>query len=94
MYLFSVDATPKADKDDLKAGKVYPFIVYINYKDLFGAEHLCKLYLMRAGFTDIKVMKRKALEKNWAENKKVLQADKALQECLDYGYSVQLFEGH
>ena len=94
MFVFSVDATAKKTKEDLETGKVYPFIVYVNFKDLFGAEHLCKLYLLRAGFIDIKVLKRKALEDNWSKNPKVLAADTALQEAIEHGYSVQLFERH
>lgn len=63
MYIFSADAKARKDFDqDVKAGQKVPFIVYIHYADLFGAEQLCKIYLMRAGFTDINIHKRKAVE--------------------------------
>ena len=79
MYIFSADATARKDIDeDVKAGKTVPFIVYINFTDLFGAEQLCKIYLMRAGFTDINISKRKGVPASLLEAKRVVAADKAL----------------
>ena len=94
MYIFSVNATAKKDMDDIQAGETMPFIVYINFKDLFGAEQLCKLYLMNAGFTDITIGKRKYLTEDQWRDKPMAQQDKALREALETGYCVQLFEAH
>jgi hypothetical protein len=55
MYIFSVNARAKKSFDDLKEGQLVPFIVYINFVDLYGAEQLCKIYLMRAGFMDVDI---------------------------------------
>ncbi len=57
MYIFSVNARAKKSFDDVKEGQLVPFIVYINFVDIFGAEQLCKIYLIRAGFTDIDIEK-------------------------------------
>ena len=77
-----------AENDDV------PFIVYINFKDLFGAENLCKLYLMQQGFYDIVIEKRKMIEAKYMQDKKLLKADKPMQEAVDSGYSIQIFEAH
>ena len=94
MYIFSVNATAKKTVDDIPAGRQMPFIVYINFLDLFGAEHLCKLYLMRAGFTDIQILKRKLLPESMLNDAKGLAADKALADAVEGGYHIQVFEAH
>lgn len=91
MYAFSVSGTARKDLEHTKAGDTVPFIVYINFKDLFGAEQLCKVYLMRAGFTDIKIEKRKGMER-LAKNARAVAADKWLKEAVDRGYSIQMFD--
>lgn len=94
MYAFSVSAkTPKAF-DDFDENNEVPFIVYINFKDLFGAQKLCKLYLMQQGFFDINIEKHKLIEDHFLQNKKLIDADKALKEAIDEGYSIQVFSAH
>ncbi|MCF7982700.1 MAG: hypothetical protein K9K86_12010, partial [Pseudomonadales bacterium] len=66
----------------------------INFKDALGAEKLCQLYLLRAGFTDVDIEKRKALDDKLFQNSKIVNADSALKEALDRGYSIQLFDLH
>jgi hypothetical protein len=93
MYIFSADATARKDiDDDVKTGQTVPFIVYINFTDLFGAEQLCKIYLMRAGFTDIEISKRKGVPASLLEDERVVAADKALSEALEGGYHIQMYD--
>lgn len=92
MYIFSVNAKVKKTHDGLKEGQVVPFIVYINFMDLFGAEQLCKVYLMRAGFTDIDIEKRKLVPSNLTTDPRVIAADKAMAEALKSGYMIQMFD--
>ena len=92
MYIFSVNATARVARDDIEAGQRMPFIVYINFIDLFGAEQLCKIYLMRAGFTDIEIEKRKFVPDTLSGDERVVQADKAMREAIEHGYIVQMFD--
>ena len=92
MYIFSVNAKVKKNHDGLKEGQVVPFIVYINFIDLFGAEQLCKVYLMRAGFTEIDIEKRKLVPSNLTTDPRVIAADKAMAEALKSGYMIQMFD--
>lgn len=92
MYLFSCNARVKRPMQDLSVGDVRPFIVYINFADLFGAEHLCKLYLMQEGFSSIEIEKRKFLSVD--QIKKLAHHDKDIQEALAAGYQLCLFESH
>ena len=94
MYVFSVNATTPCAIDGFAAGAEVPFIVYINYRDLFGAEQLCRLYLMKEGFDDPQIDKRKLIEQRYLNDPKALAADKALKEALDSGYSIQIFSSH
>lgn len=92
MYIFSANGTARDDRHGFKQGQRAPFIVYINFIDLFGAEQLCKVYLMRAGFTDITIDKRKRVDDKLLKDERVVQADKALREALEAGYMIQLFD--
>ncbi len=92
MYIFSVNGKAKKDRDGVKEGQVVPFIVYINFIDLFGAEQLCKVYLMRAGFTDIEIEKRKLVPSNLTGDARVVAADKAMAEAIKSGYMIQMFD--
>ena len=92
MYIFSVSAKARKAMDGIAIGQIVPFIVYINFKDALGAEKLCQLYLLRAGFIDVDIEKRKALDDKLINNAKVVNADKALKEAFDKGYSIQLFD--
>ncbi|CAA0108372.1 Uncharacterised protein [BD1-7 clade bacterium] len=94
MYLFSCNATAKKDLAhvEVKKGDVMPFIVYIDFADLFGAEYLCKLYLLKEGFMDIDIQKRKCLEPEQVVTLKEKDAD--IQEALDCGYRLRMFDAH
>lgn len=92
MYIFSVNGKVKKAKDGLKEGQQVPFIVYINFVDLFGAEQLCKVYLMRAGFTEIDIEKRKLVPSNLTSDPRVIAADKAMAEAIQSGYMIQMFD--
>ena len=92
MYIFSVNAIAKDDRQGVKAGQMVPFIVYVNFIDLFGAEQLCKVYLMRAGFTDIDIENRKLVPSNIRNDPRVIAADKAMAEAIKSGYMIQMFD--
>ena len=94
MYVFSANATTDKPFDDFAAGDEVPFIVYINFRDLFGAEQLCGLYLKQQGFRNPRIEKRKLIENRYLENPKFLKADPALKEALETGYSIQVFAAH
>lgn len=94
MFVFSVNArTPKAIEDFPKGAEV-PFIVYINFKDLHGAELLCRSYLVQQGFEKPSIEKRKLIEERFFNDQKLIAADPALKEALDTGYSIQIFSAH
>jgi hypothetical protein len=94
MYVFSANANTDKILGDFKAGDEVPFIVYINFKDLFGAEQLCRLYLLQQGFTQPKIEKRKLIDAQFLQNQKLIDADQALKDALDSGYSIQIFNAH
>ncbi len=94
MYVFSANArTPKAF-DDFSKGAEVPFIVYINFRDLYGAEQLCQLYLTQQGFDKPAIEKRKLIEDKFLCDSKLIDADPALKEALNSGYSIQVFSSH
>lgn len=92
MYIFSANATAKHERSGVPVGRRMPFMVYINFKDLFGAEQLCKIYLFQAGFTDVEIEKRKFLSGEMLENEDLLRTDPALKEAKDAGYMVRMFD--
>ncbi|MDQ2075496.1 hypothetical protein [Marinimicrobium sp. ABcell2] len=92
MYIFSANATARVARDDIEEGQQMPFIVYVNFVDLFGAEQLCKVYLMRAGFTDIEIEKRKFVPGKLLNDERVINADKAMREAIEHGYMIQMFD--
>lgn len=94
MYAFSVNAKTREDIEGFEADAVVPFIVYINFLDLFGAEQLCKLYLVRAGFYEVTIDKRKLIEEKFLSDQRLIDADKHLADALNTGYAIQLFEAH
>lgn len=94
MYVFSVNAnTPKAF-DDFKAGDEVPFMVYVNFKDLTGAELLCKFYIEQAGFESIVIEKRKMIVEKFLSDKKLIDADPNMKEAMESGYAIQVFSAH
>jgi hypothetical protein len=93
MFIFSVSACSDKAQSGFSAGSKIPFIVYIDFKDLFGAENLCRLYLMQEGFKDISIEKRKMLVKEKLDPA-LIEKDPAMQEALNIGYMIQMFEAH
>lgn len=94
MYIFSANAKTRRDIEGFAADSEVPFIVYISFKDLLGAEQLCKLYLMKEGFYDISIENRKLITEKYLGNKKLVAHDKPLREAIKTGYYIQLFEAH
>lgn len=94
MYVFSASATASRDQHGLKAGADAPFIVYIDFKDLFGAESLCKAFLLREGFRDIRIEKRQWLTPEKCNDPAIQAADKGLKEALQTGFALQLYSEH
>lgn len=94
MYVFSANAKATQAFDEFAAGDEVPFIVYINYQDLYGAEQLCKIYLLQQGFAEPHIDKRKRIEDRYLNNPKVVDADPTLKEALTTGYSIQVFAAH
>ena len=94
MYIFSVSAKTRHDIDGFSKGQQVPFIVYINFKDLYGAEKLCQIFVIKEGFYDVVIEKRKLLTEEKLLDPKVIDADKALKEAINTGYAIQLFSAH
>ena len=94
MYVFSANARATQAFDDFAPGDEVPFIVYINFQDLYGAEQLCRLYLLQQGFTEPEIEKRKLIENRYLNDSKVVDADPTLKEALTTGYSIQVFAAH
>ncbi len=88
MYLFSATATPKDQSGD------QPFIVYIRFADLFGAEHLAKLYLMQAGYRNVRIEKRKQLDEHHLVESGMVAQDAAIKDAFQHGFHLQQFESH
>lgn len=94
MYLFSVNATAKKTQGEFTEGEQAPFIVYIDFKDMFGAEKLAQLFVMAEGFRDVQIEKRKLIENAQIPNNPALAKDPQILEALTKGYCVQAFSSH
>lgn len=94
MYVFSVNATAKVSLQGIAQGQSVPFIVYINSRDRAGAEKLCTLHLLKAGFHQIHIEKSKEVAAKALKDKKIVQAHRGLREALDQGYSIHMFDEH
>jgi len=92
MHIFSANGTARKALKDIAKGERKPFIVYIDFVDRFGAEQLCKIYLMRAGFTDIEIENHKAVSDTLRADERVIKADKAMQQAIEGGYMIQMFD--
>jgi len=92
MYVFSLTAKTKTDIDGFAKDAEAPFIVYIDFKDLIGAEQLARLFVMKEGFYDVVIEKRRHL----AEGKvmQLKRKDAQIREALKTGYAIQLFDEH
>lgn len=91
MFVFSVSAKTTKPIDDFAEGDTAPLIVYINFKDLLGAETLCKLFVMREGFKEVSIEKRQMISDEKLADTRIVDADKGLKEALKTGYALQLF---
>jgi hypothetical protein len=91
MFVFSVSAKATKAIDEFAEGDIAPFIVYINFKDLHGAEALCKLFVMREGFKEVTIEKRQMISEEKLADQRIVDADKGLKEALKTGYALQLF---
>ncbi|WP_019530552.1 hypothetical protein [Dasania marina] len=94
MYVFSVNATTPQPFDDFKAGDVVPFMVYLNFKDLSGAELLCKFYVEQAGFEKVAIDKRKMIAEQFLSDPKLIAADPNMKDAMETGYAIQVFSAH
>ncbi|MEJ2419682.1 MAG: hypothetical protein P8Y45_22710 [Exilibacterium sp.] len=94
MYIFSVTAKTRRDIEGFCQGQQVPFIVYINFKDLYGAEKLCQIFVIKEGFYDVVIEKRKLVTEKSLADEKIVEADKALKEAIKTGYAIQMFSAH
>ncbi|WP_373090056.1 hypothetical protein [Zhongshania sp.] len=94
MYLFSINATAKITHGEFTEGEQAPFIVYIDFKDMFGAENLAKLFVMAEGFTKVEIEKRKLIDNAHIPDNPTLAKDPQILEALVKGYCVQAFNAH
>jgi len=94
MYIFSVTATARKDTADAKQGEQRPFIVYINFADLFGAQALVQAYLLNAGYGQVQFDDQKHIDPSKLNEHAKVAANQQLSDALTHGYSVQLFESH
>ncbi len=93
MFIFSATAQSKKDVPGFKTGDTIPFIVYVDFKDMFGAEKLCQILLFKEGFHEIHIEKRKLIP-NDKLDPKMIENDKAMAEALKSGYMIQMFDAH
>ncbi|MCV6615136.1 MAG: hypothetical protein OIF35_09180 [Cellvibrionaceae bacterium] len=93
MYIFSATAKTQLDRPGFKAGSSVPFIVYIDFKDMFGAEKLCQLFLLKEGFSEVHIEKRKLIP-NDKLSPELIDKDPAIAEALASGYMIQMFDAH
>jgi hypothetical protein len=94
MYLFSVNATSKTTQGEFTEGEKAPFIVYVDFKDMFGAEKLAQLFVMAEGFRDVQIIKRKLINNDHIAENPALAKDPQVIEALKKGYCVQAFSAH
>ena len=92
MYLFSCSATASQALPEVRQGETMPFIVYINFSDLFGAEYLCKLYLLKAGFDNVQIEKRKQLQQDQVVS--LSEKDTDIRKAMKKGYHLRMFDRH
>ena len=92
MYVFSVNATAKETVQGIAEGQNVPFIVYINAPNRDGAEKLCTLRLLRAGFHQVEIEKYKKIAQKALADSSVVAAHRGLGEALEKGYSIHIFD--
>lgn len=92
MFVFSVNAVAKEAMDGIAQGQNVPFIIYINAPKQEGAEKLCTLHLLRAGFHQVDINKHKKIVAKVLADQKVVAAHSGLKEALEKGYSIHVFD--
>lgn len=90
MFIFSVTAKAKNDIEGFKKGAAAPFIVYIDFADLKGAEYLARYYVTKEGFSDISIDKCRQLDRS--KVKQFSEKNAQVKETLKTGYAIQLFD--
>ncbi|WP_298633795.1 hypothetical protein [uncultured Umboniibacter sp.] len=94
MYIFSITAVARIDQDGFTAGTSKPFIVYINFADLFGARALAQAYLLKAGFHKLRFDDQKHLSPEQLSDHATVAGNRQIVEALEHGFSLQIFESH
>jgi hypothetical protein len=92
VYIFSVNAVAKTALQGFTEGQQVLFIVYINAPKLAGAEKLCTLQLLRAGFHQVVIEKHKKVAQKALDDSAVVAAHRGLAEALEKGYSIHIFD--
>ena len=90
MFVFSVTAKAKSDIDGFERVESAPFIFYIDFQDLVGAEYLARYYVTKEGFYEVTVDKRRQLERDKLAG--FAKKNKQVKEALKTGYVIQLFD--
>lgn len=90
MFIFSITAKAKHAIDGFDQGASAPFIVYVDFQDLMGAEYLARYYIAKEGFYDVTIDKRRQLERNKLAD--FAKKNKQVKEALKTGYAIQLFD--
>lgn len=90
MFIFSMTAKSKNTIDGFEQGDSAPFIVYIDFQDLMGAEYLARYYVTKEGFYDITIDKRRQLERDKLAG--FAKKNAQVKEALKTGYAIQLFD--
>ena len=90
MFIFSVTAKAKDNIEGFEKGASAPFIVYVDFQDLVGAEYLARFYVTKEGFFDVVVDKRRQLKRDKVA--KFAQKNPQVKEALKTGYAIQLFD--
>ena len=67
-----------------------PLIVYVDYKDVTGAEYLAKFYVAKERFFEVVVDKRRLLKADGV--KKLSKTNSQVKEAIKTGYAIQLFD--
>lgn len=90
MFIFSVTAKTRSAIEGFERGASAPFIVYIDFQDLMGAEYLARYYVAKEGFYEITVDKRRQLERD--KLAEFANKNEQVKEALKTGYAIQLFD--
>lgn len=90
MFIFSVTAKAKDGIEGFEKGAPAPFIVYVDFQDLVGAEYLARFYVTKEGFYDVAVDKRRQLKRDKLAG--FAKKNAQVKEAMKTGYAIQLFD--